>query len=181
MRLAWPACVPILFLALQLRAHRAIAMHRPTSLSRATSFLWSEYEDAYYLWEPLEMLRKLTLVGYVLLIPEVYDMLRLLVAILVSVAFVVLQLVCKPFKRASDDWLNVGGQLIVLCTFIACIPLQWCDDADCTQMGMSEFQASLVVLVFTFVVAVIIFVDLALAVTVVEEVSAAALEVMATT
>ena len=43
----WPAGVPVFFFLLLRRARKAIVMHRPSPLSRATNFLWSEYEDTF--------------------------------------------------------------------------------------------------------------------------------------
>ena len=45
------------FRLLRLRAPRAVVTHQPARLSRATPLPLSEYADASYLWEPLEMLR----------------------------------------------------------------------------------------------------------------------------
>ena len=41
-----------------------------TPLSRATALLSGDYVPTAFWWEPLEMCRKLTLTGWVLLIPE---------------------------------------------------------------------------------------------------------------
>ena len=45
------------------------------------------------------MCRKLTLTGWVLLITEEYEQARVLVALLVSIAFLALHLSIKPLKR----------------------------------------------------------------------------------
>ena len=53
-------------------------------------------------WEPLEMCRKLILTGAVLLIGEEFEQARVLVALLVSIAFVTLHLSIKPLRRCEE-------------------------------------------------------------------------------
>ena len=52
-----------------------------------TKFLWAEYSDAAFLWEPVELLRRLTLTGFVLLIPDDHVLLRLIIALMVATLF----------------------------------------------------------------------------------------------
>ena len=47
------------------------------------------------------MLRKLTLTGFVLLIPEEHELSRALAALLISQLFLNLQWALKPFKRSA--------------------------------------------------------------------------------
>ena len=67
--LAWTAVIvyPIglwaLCSLLLLRASGAIIDEKQTSLSRAITFLWSEYDTHCLWWELMEMLRKFLLVG----------------------------------------------------------------------------------------------------------------------
>ena len=51
------------------------------------------------LWEPLELCRKLTLVGWVLLIGDEFEQARVLVALFLSIAFLTLHVSIKPFIR----------------------------------------------------------------------------------
>jgi hypothetical protein len=91
-----------------------------TPLSRATAFLWADYDRSAYLWEPLEMCRKLTLtgeraspmfcrllysshpgicLGWVLLIGDDSEQARLLVALLFSIVFLSTHMSLKPMLR----------------------------------------------------------------------------------
>ena len=63
----------------------------PSPLGKAISFLSDDYHPECYLWEPTEQLRKLVLTGVVLLIPEQYEQGRVLLALTVSVTFLILQ------------------------------------------------------------------------------------------
>ena len=70
-----------------------------TPLSRATAFLSADYEAFAFWWEPLEMCRKLALTGWVLLIDEKSELARVLMALLVAIASLVLRLTLKPLRR----------------------------------------------------------------------------------
>ena len=103
-----------------------LAMRTPTALSRATAFLWGDYTAAAYCWEPLEMCRKLTLTGWVLLIDDDAEQARVLVALLVSMAIFGLRLSIRPLRRcAAASWprrvhapanLNPTSRRVLPCT-----------------------------------------------------------------
>jgi hypothetical protein len=95
----WPIGVPVLYVVLLWASSDAFFSGTPTPLSRATAFLWGDYEAGAFYWEPLEMIRKLTLTGAVLLIGEESEQARVLVALLVSIAFLALHLSIKPMRR----------------------------------------------------------------------------------
>ena len=99
--LVWPVGVPLLYAVLLWMSRDALGTGEPTALSRATAFLSGDYTNSAYWWEPLEMCRKLTLTGWVLLVREEADQARALVALLVSVSFLALHLSIKPLKRCA--------------------------------------------------------------------------------
>jgi hypothetical protein len=100
----WPVGIPLLYAWLLWLSRRAIHNRVPTPLSRATAFLWGDCEVSIFWWEPLEMCRKLTMTGWVLMVKEDAEHARVLVALLVSIVFLVLELVVNPLKRC------VGGR-----------------------------------------------------------------------
>ena len=84
----WPVGFPLLCVGLLATCRDAIRVDNPPkeqSLASATRFLWREYKPDYFWWEPLDMVRKLTLSAFVLFIPAQYPVLRLLVGLLLSV------------------------------------------------------------------------------------------------
>jgi hypothetical protein len=89
----------VLYALLLWASRSAILSSKPTELSEATVFLWGDYVPSAFLWEPLEMCRKLVLVGWLLLIAEEHELLRVLVALVVSFAYLTLHLAVKPLKR----------------------------------------------------------------------------------
>ena len=104
----WPVGIPLLYAGLLWLSRRAIRNRVPTPLSRATAFLWGDYRATAFTfwWEPLEMCRKLTMTGWVLMIEEDAEHARVLVALLVSIVFLALELVVDPLKR----WVWVGAR-----------------------------------------------------------------------
>ena len=90
--------MPALYALLLATSRKALRTGEETQLSRATAFLSADYEASAFWWEPLEMCRKLTLTGWVLLISEEAEQARVNVALLVSIIFIVLRLSLKPLR-----------------------------------------------------------------------------------
>jgi hypothetical protein len=101
MMVVWPIGVPFMYALLLWLSRDAVRTGKPTSLSKATAFLWADYDPSAYLWEPIEMCRKLTLTGWVLLIGEEFEQGRILLALIISTAFLALHLSSKPLKRCG--------------------------------------------------------------------------------
>lgn len=116
----WPIGVPALFLSLLVascsKASWAVA------LSRAVRVLHSEYRGEMFYWEIFEISRKLVLTGFVFLIPREDAALRLIVAILVCVAHLVVLQAAAPFRSRSTYFFAIAASLTLLCTFQASHP-----------------------------------------------------------
>ena len=63
MILIWPLGIPSLYVLLLCMSRRQARRGVSTPLSRAVAFLSGDYKDSGFLWEPLDMCRKLTLTG----------------------------------------------------------------------------------------------------------------------
>eukprot|EP00966_Prymnesium_polylepis_P117049 2704711-Prymnesium_polylepis.1 len=55
----WPIGTPVVYALLLCKARVAIRTGVRSPLSQPTAFLWGDYTTTCYLWEPLEMCRKL--------------------------------------------------------------------------------------------------------------------------
>ena len=55
----WPVAMPLVYAFLLYRSRRSIQNHRPSPLSRALRFLWSDYKDGYYWYEMIALTKKL--------------------------------------------------------------------------------------------------------------------------
>ena len=118
-----------------------------------------DHPDLIALQAEALVLRKLFLMGYVLLLPEDHAMGRLLLAMMVTIVFLVVQLVAKPFRRQTDDILAALGQVVVLCCLVAAASIKVADEFEMGEesIGLSPFQSSVVVLLFTFGILALVF------------------------
>jgi len=109
----WPIGVPCLFGALLIVSSHG---QRHEALGRATRFLHAEYRDGCRLWEVAQALRKLVLTGFLLLLPQEMSTIRLFLALLFSVSFLVLVQTSRPFVDASSQFATVASQTILCFT-----------------------------------------------------------------
>ena len=105
--LIWPVGIPLLFGAILFRERRDLRLRRRTSLTIATDFLYSEYRPEWYSMEVWEMLRRLLLSGFVLLI-EGAEYVRSVLAILICIAYLLLLLVVRPYTENSNNFLMIA-------------------------------------------------------------------------
>ena len=83
------------------------------------------------------MLRKITLTGFALLISEANEHARVLLALCVSITFLVLQLILKPFVSEVDDALAGMVQLVLVLLYLAILLLKTCEVSEetCVAFG----------------------------------------------
>ena len=98
------------------KARKAILSGRETSLSRSIAFLHREYQPHMFWWELVEMVRKLVLVGFMLLYQG--TMLQLMLGTLLSVAYLLFQVQAKPFREISDDYLASAASFAIVVIFL---------------------------------------------------------------
>ena len=102
-------------------------MHEPTNLSHATKLLWREYQIGFFAWDVLEVLRRIMLTGFVLFIPKDQSLVRLLVALLVTLLWQVTLWVFRPFRRNQDNGVAIVTQLGLVVLFVLCFILKFHD------------------------------------------------------
>eukprot|EP00966_Prymnesium_polylepis_P045756 1059373-Prymnesium_polylepis.1 len=117
--------VPALYVLLLWISRTAIRTGKPTPLSRAIAFLVDDYDPAALWWEPIELCRKLTLTGWVLLIGEETEQARVLVALLVSIAFLTLQLAVQPYRKKEDTFLMALVSLALILVYICVLLIKY--------------------------------------------------------
>ena len=86
-------------------ARPAIVNDRPTALSKALGFLVRDYEPAYFWWELLEAWKKLSLVGFAVIL-DPGSIPQLVAAFIFSLIFMLLCAIAAPFKDDSDDYFS---------------------------------------------------------------------------
>jgi len=135
--------VPLLY-AVLLRASSDAVLNQSkgaaTALSLSTRFLWADYSEPAFWWEPIEMCRKLALTGWVLVIDERYGMLRVLVALLISTLFLTLRLTVKPLKRNDDRALMTFTELSLIMLYMAVLVIKACNVSEdyCILFGFGH-------------------------------------------
>ena len=92
----------MLYAALLWASRGALVKGVPSPLSQATAFLSGDYLGHAFWWEPVEMCRKLVLTGWVALIQNDRhaEQARVLLALVVSIALLVVRVSVKPFDQA---------------------------------------------------------------------------------
>ncbi|KAL1515069.1 hypothetical protein AB1Y20_004134 [Prymnesium parvum] len=95
----WPVGMPLLFSAVLLMCRASIRLGQTTRLVRVTAFLHREYDKAFYWWEVIFLLQRIVLVGFVQWI--VHPTHRLLFAFVVALAYLIILLLAKPYKRTD--------------------------------------------------------------------------------
>ena len=121
----WPVGVPVLLAAFLGYCRRDLIdppkdddgqrIHTP--LTRATRFLTEDYRKGAFYWELIDLLRKLFLTGFLLVLVPHMSLLRLVLALLLSIGYLALLGVADPHKDRSTGFLNIGLQLS-LCFFL---------------------------------------------------------------
>ncbi len=114
----WPIGVPLCFWGLLARAKEG------GPLSRAVSFLHSEYRPEWRQWEIGESIRKIAVTSLVFLIPQQYFNLRLVSALLVSIAHTVLLTYAMPYQQASTALVAVIVSVVLQCTLLFALLIQ---------------------------------------------------------
>ena len=86
------------------------------------------------------MLRKITLTGFVLLISEANEHARVLLALCVSITFLVLQMTLQPFQSDVDDALAGLVHLVLVLLYLSIMLLKTCDLSEeaCAAYGFGR-------------------------------------------
>ena len=120
--LIYPVGLLILNGSLLAASRNAIVCQQPTSLSHATAFLHREYKPQAYLWELVEMTRRLLLVGAFVVGPyHPGSLMQLAVATVTCVLFFAFQLQLMPYLSHTDNLLANGCSLSLIVIFVTSI------------------------------------------------------------
>ena len=126
-RLAWLAILiyPVGLLVVNatlLFAYRNQIQQRSSKrapMSAAIAFLYKDYKPQMFWWELVEMARRLTMVGFMVL-PK--GMMQLLVGTVLAAAFLLFQVQTSPYMMMSDDFLagacSFSLVVVFLCSFV---------------------------------------------------------------
>jgi len=121
----WPIGMPIFFFFALFKTRKELRKSRRTGLketpfSNATRFLTGGYKPRYFYWETIELFRRLTCSGFIILIPHAYIYIRIVTALLVSLLILVVTAAIKPFRNPEDNNLALVSQTILVLVFGIC-------------------------------------------------------------
>ncbi|KAL1523059.1 hypothetical protein AB1Y20_018019 [Prymnesium parvum] len=139
----WPVGVVVFYALCLFICRTPLRLGQTTSLTDAMSFLTHEYEPYVFFWEPADLIRRTILTGWVLLIDEDKKFARLLVAILITLAYFCALLVVKPYRFAEDNILAITSQLLLVFIFLAAILLHLFKAIEFRQ-GLAAAQQTMV-------------------------------------
>jgi len=120
----WPIGMQLLFIGTLWANRKALRRGQSTAYTRALKFLAGGYKCEYFYWETVELFRRLTCSGFVILIPHDYIFARVILAISVSLPILVATAVLKPFKNPEDTALALFSQTVLLVAFGCCAILR---------------------------------------------------------
>ena len=150
--------VPVLYgLLLYVNRWSILGYGPETRMKSATVFLWEDLKPVFFWWEPFEQFRKLTLTGFILMVPTQSEQGRVLIAISVSLFFLTLQLICRPFRSSADNWLMTFVHLALLLLYLSILVIKTCDIsvASCKSYGLGETSEGVYLFFFVFAIALL--------------------------
>jgi hypothetical protein len=86
-------------------------------------------------WEGFALVQRTVLTGWLLLVETRLKFIRLLIALLVSIFFLVALLTAQPYRRRLDYGLAAGVQLLFVCMFIGGLLVQLHEDISTDAAG----------------------------------------------
>lgn len=120
----WPVCMQMLFWCVLFCNRETLRSGDDNSVSRALRFLTGGYKAKYFYWEVIELSRRLTCSGFVVLIPEKYIFFRIIMAMMVSVPVLVMTAYLEPFRNPEDTTLSLMAQTILVLAYCCCALLR---------------------------------------------------------
>ena len=117
----WVVCVPLCLFRLLFVARRALRAQRVTRVTNALQFITAGYKPHNSHWEAVEVSRKLALVGLLRIVPG--DIEPLLLAVVISLAFLAIQSYSKPFVQDGSNALATLASFSLCVMFIVAFSL----------------------------------------------------------
>ena len=152
----WPIMMPLFFSGLLYLIKKPVLLDCTTDLTEACRFLWRDYDKGMMTWEVLDVWRKVFLTGLILFIDTEQGserMLRLIIASTISVAYLGLLALARPYKRNDDLYLSFASNILLSCCFLMGTVINVCDKGEdiCHQLigRLEPYHASVLAVVLT--------------------------------
>ena len=118
-----------------------------------TTRLYDRYRVDTMWWELVEVTRKITLTGFLLLMPQDISFYRLVVALMLSVGYLALVQAARPFRRLDNAFMAIVASLTLTSTLLVAMYIKFYDDCLCAQNTLGSatpFSLSIWILCFNF-------------------------------
>lgn len=153
----WPVVVPLVFVVALLPIRHDLMQKRNTGMVRATSVLHKEYHPRFAFWEPVYILQRLFIVGFVQLF-ELTGLMKLQTGLLLTLGYTIALLYFQPYKRSDVHTLAVSAQVCLVGVFFGAlniklhIELAAADDDLVTDITgfRTQREAEVAMVVFNF-------------------------------
>ena len=129
------------FAVLILASRHAILDDKPTSLSKALSFLVRDYSPTFMWWELVMLWRQLYLIGFALLV-MMGTVQQLVVSFLVALVYMLLVSVATPFKDEGDNYFAQACSFALAATFLFVLVLKFGELAESVRNIAKEIGPS---------------------------------------
>ena len=130
------------FLFLLMKIRKSVRSKRITALAGSCGFLWRDYTETMMFWDIIDTIRKTFLTGFIMFIDSregSEKVLRLVVAAILSVLYIGILALARPYKRLDDLYLATISNMILLCCFVAGVILQLCN-SDSNENSINSCQ-----------------------------------------
>ena len=140
----YPVCVPCCYLLLFYKVRHAMWNDERTVLSKSITFLTEEFDQTFYFWELVEVVKKLILVGAMsVVLPGEIN--QLTIAFLITLCFLVILLVARPYKRPEDDVIALAASFSLVVFFFFSLILKY---QTLTEAVQDSLEGTLLARVF---------------------------------
>lgn len=119
----YPVGLIVAFGAMLYQARHAIRMGKPSPLSTAIDFLHREFESAFFWWELVEMLRRLVLIGFFILLDR-GSITQLIAGTIYCLFHQLIQMLAAPYKSLHDNFLANASNFALCVLFLTLIMFQ---------------------------------------------------------
>jgi hypothetical protein len=86
--------------------------------------------SASYWWEVFALIQRTVLTGWLQLVNKELKFMRLLMALLLTIGFLVTLNVCRPYRRKFDQTMAAGCQVVFVCIFLGGMVVLLFEDID---------------------------------------------------
>jgi len=129
----WPIGMQVAFFSTLYFNRKELKAGVQTPHTSAIKFLTGGYKPDFFYWETVELFRRLTCSGFVILIPHDYIFGRIALALFVSVPILMITALLKPFKNIEDTMLALFSQALLIFAFLLSALIRILNSTDLTD------------------------------------------------